>query len=249
MKQYFYKLLVEYDGAEFCGWQIQPGRRTVQGEVRKFIEIYTHQPIKLVGAGRTDSGVHAVGQVCSISLNADFPPEELLYRLNCMLPRDIGIRKISRAPSDFDPRHWATARTYRYFISETPRPMLRFYSYQSHRELHIDRLNRAAKLFKGEHDFILLCKRISRKENNNCLVYKSRWFRYGGLLIYEVTANRFLHHMVRRMIGLMLAYESAKLRLTQIKAFLNNRAEDNARFSVPACGLVLNEVTFGKVKK
>lgn len=249
MKQFYYKMVVEYDGTEFSGWQIQPGKRTVQGEVQKFIEIYTRQEIKLLGSGRTDSGVHALGQVCSFSTNTDYPPEELIYRLNQMLPRDIGIRQLSRTYPGFDPRHRATMRNYRYYISERPRPLARLYSYRSNRELDIQRLNRAARQYLGKHDFSLFCKAVSRKENNECIIFKSCWFRYGGLLIYEVTADRYLHHMVRRMVGLMLAYEKAKINLTQIEAFLNNRTKEEVRFSAPACGLVLNEVTFGRVKK
>jgi tRNA pseudouridine38-40 synthase len=249
MKQFFYKMVVEYDGTEFSGWQIQPGKRTVQGELQNFIEIYTRQEIKLLGSGRTDSGVHALGQVCSFSTNTDFPPEELIYRLNQMLPRDIGIRQLSRTNPGFDPRRRATMRNYRYYISESPRPLARFYSYRINRELDIRRLNRVAKLYLGKHDFALFCKAVSRKDNNECIIFKSRWYRYGGLLIYEVTADRYLHHMVRRMVGLMLAYEKAKINLTQIETFLNNRTKEEVRFSVPACGLVLNEVTFGRVKK
>ena len=249
MKQFCYKMIVEYDGTEFYGWQIQPGKRTVQGELQGFIEIYTRQEIKLLGSGRTDSGVHALGQVCSFTTNTDYPPEELLYRLNHMLPKDIGIRQISRTHLGFDPRRWATKRNYRYFISEMSRPLLRYYSYRFNRQLDITRLNRAARLYLGKHDFRLFCKAVSRKENNECNIIKSRWYRYGGLLIYEVDADRYLHHMVRRMVGLMLAYECAKINLTQIEAFLNNRINEDVRYSAPACGLILNKVTFGKVRK
>jgi len=249
MKQFYYKMIVEYDGTEFSGWQIQPGKRTVQGELKNFIEIYTRQEIKLVGAGRTDSGVHAVGQVCSFSTNIDYPPEELHYRLNRMLPHDIAIRKLNRTYIGFDPRRRATMRDYRYYISENPKPLARHYSFRSYRVLNIQKLNRVARLYLGKHDFSLFCKAVSRKENNECIIFKSRWFRYDGLLIYEVAADRFLHHMVRRMVGLMLAYEKSKINLTQFEAFLNNRTKDEVRFSVPACGLVLNEVTFGKVKR
>jgi tRNA pseudouridine38-40 synthase len=249
MKQYWYKIIVEFDGTEYYGWQIQPGKQTVQGIIQDMIEVYARQEVKLFGSGRTDSGVHALGQVCCFALNTDFPPEELFYRLNQMLPKDIGIKKVSRTYPYFDPRREAISRTYRYYISESPQPLLRLYSYRYFRKMNIDRLNRSAKMFMGEHDFTMLCKASSRKDNNRCHVYQSRWFRYNGLLTYEVNANRFLHHMVRRMTGMMLAYECSKISLTQIEAFLNNSTEENTRFNVPACGLVLIKVFFGRERR
>jgi tRNA pseudouridine38-40 synthase len=153
----------------------------------------------------------------------------------------------SRTSPDFDPRRLAVERTYRYYITETPRPLIRNSCYEIHRGLAIDKLNRAARLFKGRHDFSGFCKRKSLKEDNHCRVIQSRWFRYSGLLVYEVKADRFLHHMVRRMVGTMLAHEDSKINLTQLKAFLNN--EINAKFSVPAQGLVLVNVKYRREKR
>lgn len=247
MRKFYYKVTVEYDGTNFLGWQIQPGKRTVQAVLKDAIEKYTRQRIRLIGAGRTDAGVHAVGQVCSFNLSKDVPADELYYRLNRILPEDIGIKKIIGISDGFNPRRDAIWRRYRYYISESPRPLLRHFHYQYHRRLNIDILNRAARLFLGRHDFTSFCKRKSLKEDNRCKVYVSRWFRYGEALIYEVMADRFLHHMVRRMVGIMLAVEGSKLGLTRIKAFLNDK--ENVRFSIPACGLVLNEIRYRKDKR
>lgn len=246
MSRFYYKMVVEYDGTNFLGWQIQPRKRTVHAVLKDAIEKYTRQRVRLTGAGRTDAGVHAIGQVCSFDLNEKIPADELYYRLNRILPDDVGVKKIVNVSGGFDPRRDAIWRRYRYYISESPRPLARYHQYQHHRRLNIDILNKAARLFSGRHDFTSFCKRKSLKEDNHCRIFISRWFRYGGALIYEVRADRFLHHMVRRMVGSMLAVEGAKLNLTQIKAFLNNKG--NVRFSIPACGLVLEEVRYRKDK-
>ncbi|OQX91600.1 MAG: tRNA pseudouridine(38-40) synthase TruA [candidate division Zixibacteria bacterium 4484_95] len=247
MSGFYYKMIVEYDGTNFSGWQIQPRKRTVQAVLKDAIEKYTRQRVRLTGAGRTDAGVHATGQVCSFGLLKKMPVDELYYRINRILPDDIGVKEIVNVSDGFDPRRDAIWRKYRYYISEYPQPLVRYYQYQYRRRLNIDILNKAARLFLGCHDFTAFCKRKSLKERSYCKVYVSRWFRYGGALIYEIIADRFLHHMVRRIVGVMLAVENAKLNLTHIKMFLDNK--DNVRFSIPACGLVLTEVRYRKDKK
>lgn len=247
MPRFCYKLLIEYDGTDFHGWQLQPGKRTVQREISRAIEAYSREKIKLEGAGRTDSGVHAVGQVASFCLGRNFEVDELRYRLNRILPDDIAIKKVSRTSGAFDPRRQAMRRTYRYYISESSRPLLRHMCFEVQSKLDILKLNRAAEVFLGRHDFTSFCKQKSLKGNNHCRIYLSKWFRYRGLLVYEVKADRFLHHMVRRMVGAMLAVESSKLNLTQLRAFVNNKS--NVKYSVPAKGLVLLDVTYRREKQ
>lgn len=249
MKRYFYKLVIEYDGTDFCGWQVQPNKRTVQGEIEKAISAITRTPVRIFGAGRTDSGVHARMQIASFYLDKLIDHREVETRLNRMLPKDIAIKKLVRAAVGFNPRRQATLRTYRYFIAEDRNPFLRRFSYHIGRKLNIDKLNDGAALFEGEHDFGSLCKQSSRKQNNYCVVHKSRWFRRGRLVCYEISADRFLHNMVRRIVGVMLAYEQTKLSLTQIKAILNNNFDEQVKFNAPPCGLILHEIKFGKVKK
>ncbi len=240
-------MIVEYDGSDFWGWQIQPNRRTVQGVLQETIAKYARQRIVLVAAGRTDAGVHATGQVCSFSLDEFIEPAELYYRINRILPDDICVGKIGRAPEGFDPRRHAHCRSYRYYIAESPKPLYRHMQYRFYRRLNIDILNKSARMFIGNHDFAAFCRRKSLKGDNRCRVFASRWFRYGGALVYEVNANRFLHHMVRRMVGAMLAVECSKINLTHIKAFLNNK--ENVRFNVPANGLVLTKVSYRREGK
>jgi tRNA pseudouridine38-40 synthase len=247
MDRYYYKLIVEYDGTDFYGWQIQPDKRTIQGVLQNVISLFTKEKIVVLGAGRTDTGVHAEGQVASFSLARFIEPDELYYRLNRMLPDDIAIKKVLPVKQGFDPRRGAYSRNYRYYIAESPHALNRHTCFQSYRSLNINRLNKTAALFKGNHDFTAFCKTKSLKHNNRCEIYVSRWFRYGGKLIYEVKANRFLHHMVRRLVGSMLAVENSKLGLTHIKAFLNNK--DTARYNVPAKGLVLIKVNYRRERQ
>jgi len=247
MTRFYYKMIVEYDGTEFSGWQIQPNKRTVQGILQDAIASYTRLPIKLVGAGRTDAGVHAVGQVCGFSTEARFEVSELKYRLNRILPDDIAVVDTRRARQGFNPRRNAISRTYRYSIGEGRRPLSRHAEYQILRQLEIGKLNEAAALFIGQHDFTAFCRRKSLRKENYCEIYESRWFRYGGRAVYEIQANRFLHHMVRRVVGVMLAVEASKIDLTQIEEFLNNKAA--VKYNVPAKGLVLTAVKYGRMKR
>lgn len=246
MLKYRYKLLIEYDGTEFSGWQIQPAKRTVQAIIQKALSLYTREKIKLIGAGRTDTGVHAIGQVGAFSIEKYFEPSNLLYRINCILPDDISIKKINMVTSDFDPRRDAISRTYRYYIAESPQALLRHTHFQFYRKLDMQLLNKAAELFLGEHDFTSFCRQKSLKDNNRCRVQASRWFRHNGSLIYEITANRFLHNMVRRIVGTLLAAEAAKIDLTQIEAFVNNKG--NVRYSAEAKGLVLIKIAYRREK-
>jgi len=247
MSKYCYKLIIEYDGTDFSGWQIQPEKRTVQEVLQNAIRLLTRDKTIVHGAGRTDTGVHAEGQVASFSSDKYIKPVDLFYRLNRMLPDDIAVKKIVRVAKGFDPRRNAFSRAYRYYIAESPQALNRHNRYQSYRSLNINILNMAAALFLGEHDFTAFCKTKSLKQDNHCQVYVSRWFRYGGALIYEVKANRFLHHMVRRLVGTMLALENSKLGLTHIKAFLNNKG--GARYNVPAKGLILINVNYRRDKQ
>ncbi|MCP4581361.1 MAG: tRNA pseudouridine(38-40) synthase TruA [candidate division Zixibacteria bacterium] len=242
MNNYCYKMIIEYDGTEFCGWQIQPRKRTVQDILQNAIRTFTREKIKLQGAGRTDTGVHALGQVASFSTDKYFEPNDICYRLNRILPDDVAVKKVVPAKYGFDPRRNAFSRTYRYSIAESPQPLFRNTRYHYNRRLDIQSLNKTARLFLGKHDFTSFCRKKSLKQDNHCEVYLSRWFRYGGSLIYEVRANRFLHNMVRRLIGAMLAVERSKLNLTRIKSFLNNKG--SVRYCVPANGLVLTKVSY-----
>jgi tRNA pseudouridine38-40 synthase len=185
--------------------------------------------------------------VVSFGLTDYIEPEELYYRLNRILSDDIAVKQVSLTHSDFDPRREATSRLYRYFIAETPQALNRRQCCQLHRRLDIARLNKAAAVFKGRHDFSSFCRQKSLKDDNHCRVLKSRWYRYSGLLTYEVEADRFLHHMVRRLVGAMLAVEESRISLTQLKDYLNIKA--NVKYSVPALGLILIKVNYRRERK
>ena len=247
MPEYRYKILIEYDGTDFSGWQIQPGKRTVQGIIQRALSQYTREDVKLSGAGRTDTGVHAVGQVGSFATEKKYNLRDLLYHINGILPEDVAIKKIIQTALDFDPRREALNRTYRYYIAESSSPLNRMTHYHSRKKLDIAKLSKAAKLILGNRDFSSFCRQKSLKDDNHCRVTGSRWFRRDGSLIYEITADRFLHNMVRRLVGAMLAVESSKLNLTQFAAFLNNKG--HVRYSAEAKGLVLMKIAYRKAKR
>jgi len=244
MSLYRYKMIVEYDGTNYAGWQIQPNLKTVQSEIQNMLKSFFREDIKLAGAGRTDSGVHAAGQVCSFTSSVKNDCDDIAYRLNRMLPDDIAVRKVSMADLDFNPRY-ASSRVYRYYVAESPDVQKRHFRYRLHKSLNIDRLKRSAQMFLGKHDFSAFCKSQSLKENNDCYILKSDWFRYDRALIYEIEGNRFLHNMVRRIVGVMFNYEQKKINLTHIRKFLNNN--EMVKYPVPANGLVLKEVKYGRI--
>jgi len=243
---YRYKMIVEYDGTNYAGWQIQPNHKTVQSEIQNMLKSIFREDIKLAGSGRTDSGVHALGQVCSFTSSSKYDCEEINYRLNRMLPDDIAVLKVSLTGLDFNPRY-ASSRVYRYYVAESPDVQKRHFRYRLNKVLDIDRLKRAANIFIGKHDFSAFCKQKSLKENNDCYIFKSDWFRYDRALIYEIEGNRFLHNMVRRIVGVMFNYEQKKITLTHIRKFLNNN--EMVKYPVPANGLVLKEVKYGRIKR
>ena len=254
-----WKLVLAYDGSEFHGWQVQPDRVTVQGELRDALARVTGEEVLPQGSGRTDAGVHALGQVASFALAAPIPEANLCRALNRTLPASIRVLSAARVTSDFHARHSAKSKTYEYriFRGEICPPWLARYVYALHAPLDVDAMQRAAARVSGEHDFTsFAASDPDRRErgspdgspdprgNMRCL-HLSQWTQKAeGSLLYRVQGNGFLHHMVRNLVGTFLEVGRGNLGETEIAAILESRARERAGPTAPARGLFLVDVDY-----
>ena len=250
------KLVLEYFGVPFAGWQVQPGLRTVQGELQAAIERVTGQRVTVYGAGRTDAGVHALGQVANFRVTHRLEPVRYRDALNYHLPDEIHVRSAEEAPPQFHARYDAVWRRYRYLVATARSALYRHYRWENPVELSLDRLKQAAALVVGEHDFSAFCVAASRKEHNVCRVDHSCWRQVGPLLVYEIRGNRFLHSMVRSLVGGMvnLAVQHpdrhpANLTLESFEDMLARPSGRRNPFTAPPHGLYLVAVGYGQGKE
>src|SRR5687767_14893626 len=200
-------LTLHYDGAGFMGWQAQPGARTVQSELEAALSRLADQPIAVIAAGRTDRGVHATGQVASALVPHKWTAVALRRALNAILPTDLWIAAASDVPLEFHARYSATARSYLYRIGTTETawsPFHRRWCWPLRDALDRGELNRLAAQITGRHSFRAFAKAGQPERGEQCDVSTSRWTEWDQGLAYEVTANRFLHHMVRYLVGTMI---------------------------------------------
>ena len=245
------KIVVEYDGTLYAGWQIQQHQNTVQGELVAAVAKVTGLQVNLIGAGRTDAGVHALGQVANFRIEHRLEPERYREALNYYLPKDIRVKSSEEVPLVFHARFDAAFRRYRYVVAGEDSAIFRNHRYHCPFELNTELLRSAALEVKGEHDFKPFCVVASRQESNLCRVYHSRWVRIGPLLVYEIRANRFLHSMVRSLVGAMLNLavvapdrNSLNLTLERFRDIILATTDERVAFTAPAHGLYLVSVGY-----
>ena len=235
------RLTLEYDGTGFHGWAAQPGLRTVEGEVlRALAELYGSFE-SLAVAGRTDAGVHAVGQVASVDVDGGPPPSRAAEALNAVLPDDVGVVGVEAAAPDFHARHSARSRAYRYriFRRRTPSPFEARRSWWIPRPLDIAGLHRAAGLLVGEHDFRAFTPTETRHEVFTREVLAARWIERGEHLELEIEAGSFLRHMVRTLVGTMVDLDPEHL-----PRLLEGADRSKAGRTAPPWGLYLERVSY-----
>lgn len=245
------KLTVEYKGTSFAGWQIQDGPRTVQAEVTKAIRRVTGETVDLIGAGRTDAGVHALGQVANFHTNHSLDAGRFRDALNFHLSDEICVKVSTEVALDFHARFDARYRRYRYLLAREKSAIYRELRWENPVELDFDRLQRAASLVVGEHDFGPFCVVSSLKEDNRCRIDYSRWFKVGPLRVYEIRGNRFLHSMVRSLVGGMVNLATLRqdnnmhnLTLERFGSIIAAKSSERVVFTAPACGLYLVQVGY-----
>ncbi len=238
------KLVIEYDGTNFVGWQIQANGRSVQEEITKVLDMVLQEPINLIGSGRTDSGVHARGQVASFRTNSTMGVGALYSSLNGILPEDIYVHSVEEAPDGFHARYSARERVYRYYIGLKPTAIGRFYRWHVKYDLNLQAMREVAAMILGEHDFTSFARFDPETKHYRCAVVGSTWLEQPGQLVYEIRANRFMHGMVRALVGPMVDVGRGYLSVQQFPAIMAALDRRKAGMAAPAQGLFLEEVLY-----
>jgi tRNA pseudouridine38-40 synthase len=241
------RLKLEYDGTSYAGWQLQSGQDTIQARLEGALERFFGRRVAVRGAGRTDAGVHARGQVAAIRPPRDFDPADLKRALNAMLPEDIVVLEASAVGEDFDPRQQARLRIYEYRVLNQPlhSAFERHRAWQVREPLDLDSLKAAAKVFVGEHDFAAFRSLGSAEKTTIRRVDVSVWSREDNYhLVYRVEATAFLRHMVRTMVAAMVDAGRGRGDREKIVALLASRDRALAPAPAPAAGLYLVEVRY-----
>lgn len=243
------RITVAYDGTEFHGWQVQPGLATIQGELERVLGEIEAAPVQVAGSGRTDAGVHALGQVAAFSLVNPIPAANLQRAMNRLLPRAIRVMEAVEAAADFHPRFQAKAKTYEYRIwrGEICPPLARLYVYHHPYPLDEAVMTRLASLFEGDHDFTAFAASDPKDllgESKVRRIFESAIVRDGEELVYRVRGSGFLKHMVRMMVGTLLEAGKGNLDGDDLLARLSGATPGKAGPSVPPAGLRLISVEY-----
>jgi len=213
------KIIVEYDGTDFFGWQVQPKKRTVQGEIEKALKIIFNKKIRITGSGRTDAGVHAEGQVASFACPDKIPPEELKNAINGNIANDVFVKKCKKVPEDFNARFSAASRIYRYQIVKKKSVFNRRYFYHVDYKLDIKRMKKAGKELLGEKDF----SNLATKDEGKCILKRLKISEDEKNIYIEVESNRFLRRMVRGIVGLLIEAGKGEVNPEEVKKILSGK--------------------------
>lgn len=238
------KLEIEYDGTEFYGWQIQPKLRTVQGEIQEKLETILGHKINLIGAGRTDVGVHALGQVANFKTTSELDKNSVRNGLNGLLPDDVVIKKTEDVDLNFNSRYSAKNRLYKYRIHLGRTAILRNYVWEVLYSLNLEDIFEATKKIEGEHDFSSFCVAESSKDNNVCHVFSADWEKSGNELVFKIEADRFLHTMVRSLVGTLVEVGRGYFSVSDFVNIVEAKDRKKAGPTAPACGLYLVKVKY-----
>lgn len=242
MSRYF--ITFSYDGTAYHGWQIQPHSISVQEELQKALSTLLRQSIEVVGAGRTDTGVHARKMVAHFDFG-QLDCDQLVYKLNKMLPKDIAVHKVEQVADDMHARFSAKSRTYHYFLHLSKDPFLRAYSWQMYGNLDFDLMNKAAMVLMEYRDFTSFSKVNTDTKTNDCTITEAHWDRVGdNQWRFTITANRFLRNMVRAIVGTLLEVGRGRMTIEQLRHVIEAKDRCRAGDSVPGNALFLVEVLY-----
>ncbi len=240
------KLTIAYDGTNYCGWQIQPNGITVEEVLNKALQKLMGEPILVIGASRTDSGVHAMGNVAVFDTETTIPPEKIAIALNQRLPDDIVITKSEEVPLDFHPRYCDCSKTYEYHIINTriPIPTKRLTNYFVSYDLNIDHMKEAASYLVGEHDFVSFCNVRTDVENTVRTITALDILTNGNEITIRITGNGFLYNMVRIIVGTLIRVGRGYYEPVKVKEILEAKDRKAAGVTAPAHGLMLMEIYY-----
>ncbi len=245
---YRYFIQLAYKGTAYSGWQIQENTpRTIQQELNNVLSLLLGEKLEAVGCGRTDTGVHAEVFYAHFDSTQDKLQERAahwVYKLNQLLPQDIAVADFFAVPMNAHTRFSALSRTYEYRIHRKKNPFLTELSHYYYGPLNIDTMNSACQLLLENDDFACFCKSRSDNENYLCNVHKAEWILEDDILIFTISANRFLRNMVRAIVGTMLEIGKGKIDLEEFSNILQKKNRSDAGPSAPACGLFLTRVDY-----
>ena len=240
-----YFIDISYDGSNYHGWQIQPNADTVQHQINLAFSTILNEEINVLGAGRTDTGVHAKKMIAHFDTNQTIDFEKFKYRINGFLKNDISLNDIYKVKEDAHARFSAISRTYEYRVSRTKNPFS-VNSYFLFRDLDFQSMKKACKFLHGSHDYTSFAKLHSENYTNNCEVYIANWKEDENLLIFTIKANRFLRNMVRAIVGTLIEIGEGKISFSDIETILMSKDRAKAGYSVPAKGLSLIDIEYPK---
>ena len=244
------KLTAAYDGTNYHGSQIQNNGETIEGVLKAELSSLLQEEINLIGASRTDAGVHARGNVYVFDTESRIPPEKFTYALNARLPEDIRIQDSCEVPADFHPRHQDTVKTYEYRIlnRKLPLPEYRLYTHFTYEALDVERMQAACPHFMGEHDFASFCAAGSQVESTVRTIYDLHVEKQGDLLTISVTGNGFLYNMVRIIAGTLMKVGNGSITPEEISRIIEGKDRTLAGPTAPAKGLTLVEICYPNFK-
>jgi len=241
-----YKITIQYDGTNFSGFQSQKNNTGIQDKIESSIASLNHnKKVRIYGASRTDAGVHALGQVAHFDLDSKLDDEDLLRAINARLDRQIRIANLKKINDNFHSRFDAISKEYNYSCSLSDNPLL-LKDHHHIKKVDINILLDLCKIIEGEHDFLSFSK-FSNKKNNNCKIFTSKWVfddKKEEKLSYIIHGNRFLHHMVRYLVGTMIAVGQHKISIDDFKNLLDKPKKDAKIFKAPSNGLILKEIFY-----
>ena len=247
------QLIIEYQGKNYSGWQSQQNSDTIQDRILDAIFRTTSKHVNLLAAGRTDAGVHALGQTANFIIDHTIEPSQYMKALNFYLPDDIRVISSKEVPLEFHARFDALSKVYRYKIGFKKSALYHDFRWEIVEKLDVDILKKSAEFVIGEHDFAPFCVVTSRKENNNCHIFSASWNIYEEEAVFEIKGNRFLHSMIRSMVGAMVQIASQKkdknkqdLTLESFRDIIENSTDYRITSCAPAHGLYLVSVEYKK---
>lgn len=246
-----WKLVLEYDGSKYRGWQEQRNARSIQGDLRKAVEDYFRMEVDVQGAGRTDAGVHAIGQVAHVRVNSNTrrPPEQLIRILNDNLPSAIVITSADEVPNSFHARHDATTRSYVYQISTRKSAFSKKYVWWIKETLDVAAMAEAAAMLAGRHDFNCFRAADPSKPGESTIVVvdSAEIAKEDNLILFRIEASHFLWRMVRRIVGVLVKLGKSEISMADFRQLLDGHCEaklDVAAWTAPASGLFLESVNY-----
>ncbi len=240
-------LTVAYDGTAYCGWQVQKNGRTIEEELNRAITELTGEKTQVIGASRTDAGVHALCNLAVFDTSFCIPANKFSYALNQRLPRDIRVWESKEVAADFHPRRCKSKKTYEYHILNAafPNPVKRLYSYFTYTPLDVEKMRRAAAYLVGEHDFASFCSAGSQADTTIRTIYELTVVRSGEEIAIRVSGSGFLYNMVRIIVGTLIEAGNGRMEPEKMAEILAAKDRTAAGPTAPACGLILTEICFG----